>query len=335
VEIKRELKQINLPLPELKALREGLRNKQISEFLKSDAFKDLERDDRFIELVLRLEAHNLLGESTHLAHIYSGLPAEIKRELKKIDLPLPELKGIHQALRHPQMIEWIQNNLRAHPPEERLEVLRDTLKERGVTVSRQKLYGALPHQLAEEVFKRDISTACVRLDLEDQTVFFDSGEERIVAQLLYRYGLIKKFTPGENLHIRVDESRASLDFKIGPVFLEYHPLSHRDRAAGLTEEAASDQKRARLDTARFRDHRVVVITRLKDLYTLLRTDPDITSLLRPEYRALTPSGFTGHLKAAKAYGHAIDRAVRAAREAEPVTGDHHGKTNFQTVASIV
>jgi hypothetical protein len=157
------------------------------------------------------------------------------------------------------------------------------------------------------------------LDLADQTVFFDSGEERVVAHLLHRYGLIRKFIEGENLHIRVGDSRSTLDFKVGNVFIEYHPLSMSERDEGITIEEAGERKRARLDYDKFPGHTVVHIWKLRQLYELLVKNPEINQLMSPKYQRLTMEDFITDLKDAKAYGHKIDRAVRKA-QGLPVAG---------------
>jgi hypothetical protein len=96
--------------------------------------------------------------------------------------------------------------------------------------------------LSPSIYKGDLTTASLQLDLPEQTVFFDSNEERVVAQLLFKYGVVEKFIEGRNLHVISGSSRVSLDFKISNVFLEYHPLSRIDRDAGLSLEEAGDRK---------------------------------------------------------------------------------------------
>jgi hypothetical protein len=195
----------------------------IKEFLASNEFQGLSKEDRFIELVLKLEKYDLLGTSQHLGMIYYGLPTFLKHQVTQIKLSLADLKAIRSFLVNPETIQWVETFLLTYPKEERLEVLRCRyVNQTAQQISRHKLFQALPHQVSPSLFKWDFTTSCCRLDLADQTVFFDSGEERVVAQLLHRYGLIRKFTEGENLHIRVGDSRSTLDFKVGNVFIEYH-----------------------------------------------------------------------------------------------------------------
>jgi hypothetical protein len=230
------------------------------------------------------------------------------------------LKVIRSFLVDPETIQWLETFLHTYPKEERLEVLRCRyVNQAAQQISRNKLFQALPHQVSPSLFKRDFTTSCCRLDLPDQTVFFDSGEERIVAQLLHRYGLILKFIEGENLHIRVGDSRSTLDFKVGNVFIEYHPLSMRERDEGLTVENAGERKRARLHHDKFPGHTVIHIWKLRQLYELLVENAEINQLMSPEYRRLTMADFINDLKEAKAYGHTIDRAVRKA-QGLPVAG---------------
>ncbi len=315
-EIKDQVNGINLPLEELRALRRNLKSDSVREFLESDRFKDLNKEDRLVELVSFLDEQKLLGKSNNLGHIYSGLPKEIKDQVNRINLPLKEVLRIHAALKQPQAVAWIEEHLPVYPREERLQVLAHWFRqETGNSTARARLFAALPSQLSPSLFKRDLTTACLRLDLRDQTVFFDSGEERIVAQLLYRYGLISGFVEGENLHVKAGDSRASLDFKIGATFLEYHPRSFGDIKRGISLEEAGRLKRASVNRERYPDHEVVHIWKLSQLYGVLMEEP-LNSLMHPRYRTLSRPEFTRHVLHAKAYGHKVDRAVRYAQSRE-------------------
>ena len=179
--------------------------------------------------------------------------------------------------------------------------------------TRQKLFQALPNNLSPSIYKGDLTTASLRLDLPEQTVFFDSNEERVVAQLLFKYGLVEKFIEGRNLHVISGNSRISLDFKIGNVFLEYHPLSRRERDAGLSLEEAGARKKSSVSHERYPDHEVIHIWKLEHLHEVLVSHPVLHTMLSPEFRSLSKAAFLKDVRAAKAQGHKIDRAVKASR----------------------
>jgi hypothetical protein len=256
-----------------------------------------------------------------LGHVFSGLPSYLKEHVKKIGLPLSELQAIREFMKRSDTVAWCEAVLGQYPKEERLQALLERcLSEGALKTTRDKLYQALPYKLSHSILKQDLTTACVRLDLPDQTVFFDSGEERVVAQLLFKYGAIKDFIEGENVHVLVGESKVSLDFKIGDLFLEYHPLSRRDRDEGITLEEAGDRKRESVDDARFSGHEVIHIWKLEQLYEVLRDNPKIRAIMSSEYHDLSRVEFVRDLKKAKAYGHKLDRALKRGRERSPIAG---------------
>jgi acyl-CoA-binding protein len=313
-EIKAVTKQINLPLSDLRALRHNLKNSAITALLSSEKFKGLSKEDAFVELVSALDEHKLLGSSQNLGQIYSGLPAEIKAVTKQIGLPLAELRSIQSFLRLPTTVAWIEATLPDYPREERLQLLLEQYNsDTDNKTNRQKLFQALPNNLSPSIYKGDLTTASLRLDLPEQTVFFDSNEERVVAQLLFKYGLVEKFIEGRNLHVISGNSRISLDFKIGNVFLEYHPLSRRERDAGLSLEEAGERKKSSVSHERYPDHEVIHIWKLEQLHEVLVSHPVLSTMLSPEFRSLSKAAFLKDVRAAKAQGHKIDRAVKASR----------------------
>jgi hypothetical protein len=88
-----------------------------------------------------------------------------------------------------------------------------------------------------DAYRRDIrpynSTKCF-YELEGQVVGFDSMQEGVVGLLLHYLDIIPKFKSGENLHVYTEKgkSRKSIDFKVGDIYIEYHPLSYADIEAG-------------------------------------------------------------------------------------------------------
>ncbi|AKH33125.1 hypothetical protein XF24_00801 [candidate division SR1 bacterium Aalborg_AAW-1] len=63
---------------------------------------------------------------------------------------------------------------------------------------------------------------------------FDSLEERRIAIILYKLGIVEKREEGENLHVKTNNStKHSIDFKIRDILLEYHPYnSHTQKHKG-------------------------------------------------------------------------------------------------------
>ena len=311
-ELKDQMMKINLPLAELQALRINLENPAVVTFLDLPDFKDLPKEHKLVELVCTLDKYKLLGSSQHLAQIYSGLPKELKEQMMKINLPLDEMRSIRLFLSLHTTIDWIESTLKKLPRAERLQVLLWKYNNNAeIRSNRMKLFNALPHRLSQNIYRGDFMAGCLRLDLPDHTepVYLDSNHERVVAQLLYKYGLINQFKEGENLQVKSGLSKITLDFKIETIFIEYHPLSRGERENNITIEEAGNRKIESLCQEKYPGHEVIHIWELRQLYNILLNNPALNKMMLPEFKNLQQSDFVKHLMKAKDMGHKIDREI--------------------------
>ena len=236
---------------------------------------------------------------------------------------LVKLKELYTLLRRPDLQSWLINHLLKFPINERLVELREKLHECGfLTSSFAQLYAALPPELCPGFTKEDLSTACVRLELPDQTVFLSSGHERVVAHLLHKYGLIKQFVEGDNLHVRTGTShRIDLDFLLDEmnIFIEYHPLSQGDRSAGRSIEEAGARKIESVIGGKYHHYQVLHITKLAELLQIVTQHPLIAPRVRRHLgETLSREQFKQDLKDAKSYGHEINKQMAEARALYPI-----------------
>jgi hypothetical protein len=311
-ELKDQMMGINLPLDEFQALRINLKDSRVVTYLASPDFKNLPKENKLVELVCTLDDLKLLGSSQHLAQIYSGLPKELKDQMMKINLPLDEMRSIRLFLSLHTTIDWIESTLKKLPRAERLQVLLWKYNNNAeIRSNRMKLFNALPHRLSQNIYRGDFMAGCLRLDLPDHTepVYLDSNHERVVAQLLYKYGLIKQFKEGENLHVKSGLSKITLDFKIETIFIEYHPLSRGERENNITIEEAGNRKIESLCQEKYPGHEVIHIWELRQLYNILLNNPVLNKMMLPEFKNLQQSDFVEHLMKAKDMGHKIDREI--------------------------
>lgn len=236
---------------------------------------------------------------------------------------LVELEALYSILEGPELRLWLVTYLREIPIPERLIELRERLTECGFSnVSLPRLYAMLPPELCPGFTKQDLSPACVRLEIPDQTVFLSSGEERVVAYLLHKYGLIKQFVEGENLHVRTGTShRIDLDFLLDEIklFIEYHPLSQRDRKEGRSLEEAGARKIESVFGGTYHDYHVLHIARLSELLPAFTEHPRIAPRIAQHLgEKLSREQFIRDLKEAIRYGHEINERLAEARERCPL-----------------
>jgi hypothetical protein len=236
---------------------------------------------------------------------------------------LGELKRLYSTLQSPELESWLVNYLLEVPIHERLIELQEKLNDCGFSTSSPSLlYEMLPPDICQGFSKQDLSAACVRLELPDQTVFLSSGHERVVAYLLHKYGLIKEFKEGENLHVRTGTShRIDLDFLLDDIklFIEYHPLSQRDRRQGRSLEEAGARKIESIFGGKYQDYQVLHVAKLADLLAALTEHPRISSRITYHlWEKLTKQRFIQDLKDAERYGHEINRQIAEARKRLPI-----------------
>ena len=216
---------------------------------------------------------------------------------------LAKLTELYSILQGPELKSWLKEKLLSFPINERLpELYKKLNSDRFKTGNPLELYAMLPPEICPKFSKLDLSTAYVRLDLRDQIVFLSSGEERVVASILYKYGLIKTFNDGENLHVRASkEHRIDLDFLLDniPLFIEYHPLSQRERKSGRDIKQAAQRKINSTLGGDYHDHEVLHIEKLNDLPGIFINHPQISRLITQHLgRQLTTEELNHDLKQA-------------------------------------
>ncbi len=94
--------------------------------------------------------------------------------------------------------------------------------------------------------------------------------------------MVRRFVEGGNLHVRTNGSKLhSLDFRVGDVFLEYHPLSPDEKASGTGFGAAAARKR-RFVTDPVLGRRAVlyVFDDVDTLFGIVRDDPELRFYVR-------------------------------------------------------
>jgi hypothetical protein len=154
-----------------------------------------------------------------------------------------------------------------------------------------RIFGALPQQLSPSVAKRDLVPRLLTLQIGDQTLYFDSIPERVIGQLLLRYGLVSSLSEGENLHVITNDKRASIDFLVEGVFIEFHPLSHGDRKRGLTLEQSHERKFDNIERPHLLGHDICFLEKLSDFYTLITTHPNLKPILNRTRPGLSRADF--------------------------------------------
>gem|GEM_PF-5785571 len=119
--------------------------------------------------------------------------------------------------------------------------------------------------------------------------------------ILHKYGLIKKFVEGTNLHVRANSiNRISLDFYLEDkeIFIEYHPLSIGEIYDGVTLEQAGRRKIDSIQGGKYDHCRVIHIHDFDGLYEALVKDLGIN---------ISYSDFELSLAEARSYGYKCDR----------------------------
>lgn len=162
-------------------------------------------------------------------------------------------------------------------------------------------YTAIPDKLSGQLSRQDLSVAYLRLDIDGESIYFDSGAERICGFILHKYGLIKKFVEGENLHVRANTiNRISLDFYLEEkdLFIEYHPLSIGDLYNGVTLEQAGKRKIDSIQGGEYSHCRVIHIYDFDGLFEVLTGELGVN---------IPYAEFEDTLTEARSYGYECDR----------------------------
>lgn len=100
---------------------------------------------------------------------------------------------------------------------------------------------------------------------------FDSQHERLIAVILFNLGLVKDFEEGINLHVKTNtKSRHSIDFLIGNVFLEYHPISAREMSQELSEQEIYRNRKNHITKPEYKNIKLIFFSGLDKLGKSLR-----------------------------------------------------------------
>ncbi|MBU0906848.1 MAG: hypothetical protein KKD18_06310 [Nanoarchaeota archaeon] len=125
---------------------------------------------------------------------------------------------------------------------------------------------------------------------------FDSMPERAIGILLNRYGLVKKFREGKNLHVKTNgNGHHSIDFLVGKTFIEFHPKSILEAKRGLTLEEAGERKRENITKPEYQGFWFWHLWEIDQMYDILK-DPEISKLIRKEHKPLTRRRFDEQLR---------------------------------------
>jgi len=134
-----------------------------------------------------------------------------------------------------------------------------------------------------------------RYDFGNGDVYFSSYPERIVGILLNKYGLIRRFEEGKNLHVRTNgRTLHSLDFLVGNTFIEYHPVSRDDKKAGRNLKQAGERKHQNKKNPEYYDTGFKHIWDVDQLYDILQ-DEEVNPLMYKRYGGITKEKFQKHV----------------------------------------
>jgi hypothetical protein len=133
----------------------------------------------------------------------------------------------------------------------------------------------------------------VGYDFGSGEVYFDSFPERVVGIMLHEAGLVDGFEEGINLHVPVNsETQHSLDFKVGDTFIEYHPLSIKEKEAGLDLDEAWERKQVAVDGLSNGGKWFSYVAEVDDMYPVMRSlMPEGRDLSMDEFRELKSSAY--------------------------------------------
>lgn len=110
-----------------------------------------------------------------------------------------------------------------------------------------------------------------RFIFNKHSVSFDSNQERVIAVLLNRFGLVDFFEEGKNLHVRINSDRQhTADFVINGVVLEFHPLSILEITKGSSLIDYYTGRIRLLESSPFSGHRFIHIWKIDQLLVVLR-----------------------------------------------------------------
>jgi hypothetical protein len=115
--------------------------------------------------------------------------------------------------------------------------------------------------------------------------------------------------------------RIDLDFLLDEMelFIEYHPLSQRERQSGLSIHEAGARKTESIFGGKYRNYQVLHITKLAELLEIFTKHPLIAPRITQYLgERLSKARFILDLKEAQQYGHETNKKLAEAREQYPL-----------------
>jgi hypothetical protein len=134
------------------------------------------------------------------------------------------------------------------------------------------------------------------LQIGSQTLYFDSIPERVIGQLLLRYGLVHSLVEGENLHVVTNDKGASIDFLVRGVLIEFHPLSRGDARRGHDLEQAHERKFDNIEYPHLHGYDFRFLGKLREFYDLITTHPSLKEVLDRTNPGLSREAFLRDVK---------------------------------------
>ena len=159
---KKDILRVDLSFEVFQQVREAVNDSSVQEYLDSDIFFNLTKEDKLAGLVEKILELKLPLKSQNLAHIYNALPPQLsqrvdKKDIQGVDLPLRVFRQVREAINDGRIKQYLDG--RGFPlltREIRLRALVSTIKEAGLLLDSDNMpgiYSALPWRLSKEVTK--------------------------------------------------------------------------------------------------------------------------------------------------------------------------------------
>jgi hypothetical protein len=290
-EIRAQVAYVNLPLKVAEKIRELCRTDECARVLKEH-----EGSDGGLKLIHLAKYFARSGARTdNLGQIYSALPEEIKGKVAYVGFPLKVASTIRETAASPEIQAMLEDkSFRDLSSRRKRDSFIGLMQLKCKESARHgaQIFEALPEQLSPSIRKKDLVPHLLTLKVGNETLYFDSASERVIGQLLLRYGLVSSLIEGENLHVVTNDKRGSIDFLVRGVLIEFHPLSRMDKRNGLNLTQSHERKFDNIDEIPDGASDVVFISKLKEFYTLITSHPNLKPALELSRPGLSREDFT-------------------------------------------
>ncbi|VAX36803.1 hypothetical protein MNBD_UNCLBAC01-1307 [hydrothermal vent metagenome] len=154
--LRKKVGSVNLPIESMVFFITALNMPSIQEYLNTNYFRRLQREDKFIALIDKMESLFDL-ELKNVGQLYSVLPSELSDKVLKEDfkgghLPISLIREIRKTIKSSEIQNFLESsyfkNIRKR---KKLNVLREKLLGMGLNMTSQELYMALPFQLSKNI----------------------------------------------------------------------------------------------------------------------------------------------------------------------------------------